>query len=67
MTSIFPIAAAVILVLASLSEAAPAKSNIKRANQLPGLSNIKHVVYFMQVSSLLEQERCTYTNASGLL
>ncbi|CAO3620870.1 unnamed protein product [Mucor hiemalis] len=48
MTSIVTIAAAAILVLASFNDAAPATSHTKRANQLPGLSNIKHVVYFMQ-------------------
>lgn len=52
MTSIVTIAAAAILVLASFNDAAPATSHTKRANQLPGLSNIKHVVYFMQVSEI---------------
>lgn len=46
-------AAAAILVMASLNEAAPTTKPVKRANQLPGLENIKHVVYFMQVCLFL--------------
>jgi hypothetical protein len=52
--NLISIAAAAILVLTTVSEAAPStktrqQSSTTKAKQLPGLSNIKHVVYFMQV------------------
>jgi phospholipase C len=55
------IAAASILVLASLNEAAPAATKRFGGNQLPGLSNIKHVVYFMQVRATYYSFFSSYT------
>jgi phospholipase C len=53
--NLISIAAATILIMASLNEAAPttaAKAKQAAAGRLPGLENIKHVVYFMQVKNI---------------
>lgn len=52
--NLISIAAAAVLVMASFSEAAPAKE--QKATKLPGLDKIKHVVYFMQVCATLDRQ-----------